>query len=60
MNCGYCGYYYCGKCYNNNIEKDALDKSCASFIPFNRNMYIAIKNGNTAFVRQIEKQKVRI
>ena len=50
MNCGKCGFWYCGKCYNTNTKKDALDKSCMLFVPFNRNMYIAIKNGNIASI----------
>lgn len=60
MVCQKCGYWYCGKCYNTNTEKDALDEACALFIPFNRNMYIAIKNGNTAFIQNIKKQEIKI
>lgn len=60
MTCQRCGYWYCGVCHNTNTKKDALDESCASYIPFNKNMYIAIKNGNTNFIRNIKKEEVKI
>lgn len=60
MECCKCRFWYCGECYYTNTKKDALDESCVSYVPFNRNMYIAIKNGNLAFIQIKKEQEVKI
>ena len=61
MRCGKCSFWYCGVCHNTNIEKDALDESCASYVHFNRYIYVTIKDEVTKFTKIILKeQEVKI
>ena len=57
MYCGKCSFWYCGVCHNTNMEKDALDESCASYTPFNGNIYITIKDGAIQFYKILKKEQ---